>query len=218
MVEERSSKFRGCVVVFLFNMKLDGKICLFLKCCYFILQINWTEKAQRACGTRQTCLSRTSSRLNLPTAFCDDSRRLVPGLCLLVLYAPLQWDCGADSCLCHAVVIQGHIPPHWQAGGSLTDSKWLGNLPLDDPTPCSYLLPSSPSRAARSAVAPANCPRFLAHWLTHPLVPPVTDGVGGTVRQGQKYGLTLITPALLPAITFTAPSSTTTPQSICHQH
>lgn len=126
---------------------------------------------------------------------------------------PWSWFMSLPRC-CHSGPHPTSLTGWW-----LSDRlQVLGNLPLDDPTPCSYPLPSSPARAARSAVAPANRPQFLAHWLTHPLVPRVTDGVGGTVRQGQKYGLTLITPALLPAITFTAPSSTTTPRSICHQH
>lgn len=47
---------------------------------------------------------------------------------------------------------------------------------------------------------------ILAHCLTHPLVPLVTDREGATVRQGQKYGLALITLALCPAITYSSPS------------
>ncbi|CAB1446355.1 unnamed protein product [Pleuronectes platessa] len=72
--------------------------------------------------------------------------------------------------MCEQRLGEGHIPPHRQAGGSLTDSDWEKNLPLDDPVPptprCSYPPPSSQLKAARSAVTPAYCPH--PGPLTHP--------------------------------------------------
>lgn len=121
----------------------------------------------------------------------------------------LQWNRGADSCLCYTGVMDcchsGPCPTS-SPGLWLSDRlQVLENLPLDDPTPCSYPPPSSLLGAARSAVTPVYCPH--PGPLTRPSVSPAGDGVGGTVRQGQECGLTLITLALLPAITFSFPSS-----------
>lgn len=92
----------------------------------------------------------------------------------------LQWNHGADSSpcyigatdCCHSGPCPTSLTGLWLTGRL----QVLENLPLDDPTPCSYPLPSSPLRAARSAVTPVYRPH--PGPLIHPSVSPAGDGRG----------------------------------------
>lgn len=106
-------------------------------------------------------------------------------------------------------VTEGHVPPHWQVWGSLTDSQCEEiYLWMTQPPPFHVLFSH-----ANWELPGQLSPMLTIHEPGSPSLLPVcptgppTDGVGETVRQGQKYVLTLITLALHPAITFSSPSS-----------
>lgn len=133
-----------------------------------------------------------------------------PQLVFTGILCVLQRDYGADSCLCYIGAVDcchsGPCPTSLTALWLSDRLLVLENLPLDDPTPAHILL-HHPYWELPGQLSPSFTIHTVAHWLTHPLVPLVTDGVGLTVKQGQESGLTLITLALLPAITFSFPSS-----------
>lgn len=125
----------------------------------------------------------------------------------------LQWNHGTDSCLCYTGAIDCcHSGPSPTSTTGLWLSETLQVLKIPKstsgwPHPCTHTLLHHPHWELPGQLSSPFTVHILAHWLTHLLVPLVMDGVRGTVRQGQKYGLPLITLALLPAITFSFPSS-----------
>ena len=173
--------------------------------------------------TRYTAGTSSSFCLNCllkrSTFVCEDSKRPILAcihwyLCLLQrVHRPDSCPCytGAMDC-CHSGPCPGSL-----TGLLLSDGlQVLENLPLDDPTPCSYPLPSSPLRAARSAVTTVYRPH--PGPLTHPSVSLAGDGQDRWDSQARSEGWPYsYYSGLAPCHYFQLPPSAP-PQSICHLH